>query len=203
MHAHGFAPPCKPLAIRDVAPAIELLSGRNRCSRGAPLHYPACPPHIQNAIDWSTVALAGWPRSIAGINSGWICRYRLDGQEHPLPPGSRSRPYGMCEGCHPCVRSEQGQRGPAGCRVTMVRTSAFMIVRRIRGLVSGIPYPAGHQRPRLAGPCVKDRKSGEWRTTPVASRGETQWVRNPRSVGTGELRVGKRRELPRPRTQRR
>jgi deazaflavin-dependent oxidoreductase (nitroreductase family) len=53
---------------------------------------------------------------------------------------------------------------------------------------------------------VKGRKSGEWRTTPVnrlthegcrylvAPRGETQWVRNLRAVGAGELRVGKRAE---------
>jgi deazaflavin-dependent oxidoreductase (nitroreductase family) len=49
---------------------------------------------------------------------------------------------------------------------------------------------------------VKGRKSGEWRTTPVnplridgvrylvAPRGNTQWVRNLRVVGTGELRIG-------------
>jgi deazaflavin-dependent oxidoreductase (nitroreductase family) len=53
---------------------------------------------------------------------------------------------------------------------------------------------------------VQGRKSGEWRTVPVnlllhdgarylvAPRGETQWVRNLRVRGTGELRVGRRRE---------
>ena len=53
---------------------------------------------------------------------------------------------------------------------------------------------------------VKGRASGEWRTTPVnlltldatrylvAPRGETQWVRNLRAAGSGELRVGKRVE---------
>jgi deazaflavin-dependent oxidoreductase (nitroreductase family) len=53
---------------------------------------------------------------------------------------------------------------------------------------------------------VKGRKSGEWRTTPVnplridgtrylvAPRGNTQWVRNLRVVGTGELRVGRKVE---------
>ena len=53
---------------------------------------------------------------------------------------------------------------------------------------------------------VKGRTSGEWRTTPVnllshdgrrylvAPRGETQWVRNLRAAGTGELRVGHRAE---------
>jgi deazaflavin-dependent oxidoreductase (nitroreductase family) len=45
--------------------------------------------------------------------------------------------------------------------------------------------------------------SGKWRTTPVyllthdgrryvvSPRGETQWVRNLRAVGTGELRLGR------------
>jgi deazaflavin-dependent oxidoreductase (nitroreductase family) len=53
---------------------------------------------------------------------------------------------------------------------------------------------------------VQGRTSGQWRTTPVnllshdgrrylvAPRGETQWVRNLRVVGTGELRLGKRAE---------
>ena len=53
---------------------------------------------------------------------------------------------------------------------------------------------------------VRGRKSGEWRTTPVnlleldgqrylvAPRGNTQWVRNLRAAGGGELRVGRRTE---------
>src|SRR5205085_9455201 len=53
---------------------------------------------------------------------------------------------------------------------------------------------------------VKGRSSGELRTTPVnllsyegrrylvAPRGETQWVRNLRVAGTGELRLGRRAE---------
>ena len=53
---------------------------------------------------------------------------------------------------------------------------------------------------------VRGRTSGEWRTTPVnpltvdgtrylvAPRGNTQWVRNLRVIGTGELRVGRRAE---------
>jgi deazaflavin-dependent oxidoreductase (nitroreductase family) len=53
---------------------------------------------------------------------------------------------------------------------------------------------------------VKGRKSGEWRTTPVnplrvdgtrylvAPRGNTQWARNLRVVGTGELRIGRKAE---------
>jgi deazaflavin-dependent oxidoreductase (nitroreductase family) len=53
---------------------------------------------------------------------------------------------------------------------------------------------------------VRGRKSGEWRTTPVnlltvsgerylvAPRGTTQWVRNLRAAGTGELKLGRRVE---------
>jgi deazaflavin-dependent oxidoreductase (nitroreductase family) len=53
---------------------------------------------------------------------------------------------------------------------------------------------------------VRGRKSGQWRTTPVnlltyesarylvAPRGETQWVRNLRAAGEGELRAGRRTE---------
>jgi deazaflavin-dependent oxidoreductase (nitroreductase family) len=50
---------------------------------------------------------------------------------------------------------------------------------------------------------VRGRTSGEWRSTPVnlltldgdrylvAARGQTQWVKNLRVSGTGELRVGR------------
>jgi deazaflavin-dependent oxidoreductase (nitroreductase family) len=53
---------------------------------------------------------------------------------------------------------------------------------------------------------VRGRRSGEWRTTPVnllshethrylvAPRGQTQWVRNLRVAGEGELRIGRRIE---------
>ncbi|GAB2688061.1 nitroreductase/quinone reductase family protein [Nocardia thraciensis] len=54
---------------------------------------------------------------------------------------------------------------------------------------------------------VRGRKSGEWRTTLVnllvddsgarylvAPRGHTQWVRNLRAVGAGELRLGRKVE---------
>lgn len=53
---------------------------------------------------------------------------------------------------------------------------------------------------------VRGRRSGEWRSTPVnllvidgerilvAPRGTTQWVRNLRVAGHGELRVGRRVE---------
>jgi deazaflavin-dependent oxidoreductase (nitroreductase family) len=54
---------------------------------------------------------------------------------------------------------------------------------------------------------VRGRKSGEWKSTPVnllsvdgqrylvAPRGLTQWVRNLRAAGSGELRVGRRVEV--------
>jgi deazaflavin-dependent oxidoreductase (nitroreductase family) len=53
---------------------------------------------------------------------------------------------------------------------------------------------------------VRGRKSGEWHSTPVnpltyegttylvSPRGQTQWVRNMRVAGGGELRVGRRVE---------
>jgi deazaflavin-dependent oxidoreductase (nitroreductase family) len=53
---------------------------------------------------------------------------------------------------------------------------------------------------------VRGRTSGEWRTTPVnlltfegerylvAPRGETQWVKNIRKAGGGELRLGRKTE---------
>ena len=53
---------------------------------------------------------------------------------------------------------------------------------------------------------VRGRTSGEWRSTPVnlltvdgrrylvAPRGHTQWVRNLRAAGAGELRVGRKVE---------
>jgi deazaflavin-dependent oxidoreductase (nitroreductase family) len=53
---------------------------------------------------------------------------------------------------------------------------------------------------------VKGRTSGQWRSNPVnvlslegsrylvAPRGHTQWVRNLRAAGGGELRVGRRAE---------
>ena len=54
---------------------------------------------------------------------------------------------------------------------------------------------------------VRGRTSGQWRTTPVnplrtadgnrylvAPRGNTQWVRNLRASGNGELRIGRKTE---------
>ena len=52
---------------------------------------------------------------------------------------------------------------------------------------------------------VRGRRSGQWRTVPVnpltlngqrylvAPRGDTEWVRNLRAAGGGELRLGKKR----------
>jgi deazaflavin-dependent oxidoreductase (nitroreductase family) len=71
-------------------------------------------------------------------------------------------------------------------------------VRRLTRL--GLPV-AGSRELRVRG-----RTSGEWRSTPVnllvvegerylvAPRGTTQWVRNLRAAGTGELRYGRRVE---------
>ena len=54
---------------------------------------------------------------------------------------------------------------------------------------------------------VRGRVSGEWRSTPVnlltvgpnrylvAPRGVTQWVKNLRASGTGELRLGRSKEV--------
>jgi deazaflavin-dependent oxidoreductase (nitroreductase family) len=54
---------------------------------------------------------------------------------------------------------------------------------------------------------VRGRSSGQWRTTPVnplphegnmylvAPRGHTQWVKNMRAAGGGELHVGRRVEV--------
>ena len=71
-------------------------------------------------------------------------------------------------------------------------------VRRLT--LMGLPV-AGSRELRVRG-----RTSGEWRSTPVnllvvdgdrylvAPRGTTQWVRNLRAAGTGELRAGRRVE---------
>src|SRR5688572_26803024 len=72
-------------------------------------------------------------------------------------------------------------------------------------LVSGLTRlgisPRGSRKLRVRG-----RKSGEWRTVPVnpltldgerylvAPRGETEWVRNLRAAGGGELQAGRRTE---------
>lgn len=70
----------------------------------------------------------------------------------------------------------------------------------VRGLARIGLGPWGARELRVVG-----RSSGEWRSTPVnplilegkrylvAARGETQWVRNLRVAGGGELRVGRKR----------
>ena len=69
----------------------------------------------------------------------------------------------------------------------------------VRGLTRAGVSIAGSRELRVQG-----RKSGQWHTTPVnllnidqrrylvAPRGNTQWVRNIRVSGKGELRVGRR-----------
>ena len=69
-----------------------------------------------------------------------------------------------------------------------------------------LPHPTWPQRVGLARAPVRGRTSGEWRSTPVnlltldddrylvAPRGQTQWVKNLRVSGTGELRVGRKVE---------
>jgi deazaflavin-dependent oxidoreductase (nitroreductase family) len=73
--------------------------------------------------------------------------------------------------------------------------------RSVRGLTRLGISVAGSRELRVRG-----RSSGQWRTTPVnvltldgqrylvAPRGTTQWVRNLRQSGGGELRVGRRTE---------
>jgi len=84
-------------------------------------------------------------------------------------------------------------------------TAQRLTDRATRGLLSalvkaGIGVMGAHTL------LVRGRKSGEWRTTPVfpmtfegerylvAPRGHTQWVRNMRASGGGELRLGRRTE---------
>jgi deazaflavin-dependent oxidoreductase (nitroreductase family) len=76
------------------------------------------------------------------------------------------------------------------------------LVNKLAGLLPKLGVDAWGAR-TLA---VRGRKSGEWRTTPVnlleidghrylvAPRGQTQWVRNIRVSGGGELRLGRKTE---------
>jgi deazaflavin-dependent oxidoreductase (nitroreductase family) len=81
--------------------------------------------------------------------------------------------------------------------------------RRIAGLSNGIVATLTRHGVSLKGSrvlSVRGRKSGEWRSTPVnpltyeghrylvSPRGQTQWVRNMRVAGGGELRLGRRVE---------
>lgn len=81
-------------------------------------------------------------------------------------------------------------------------TGADAAFNKIVGLLTGAGISVMGSRV-LA---VKGRKSGQWRTVPVnllivdgarylvAPRGETEWVRNIRVAGGGELRLGRKRE---------
>jgi deazaflavin-dependent oxidoreductase (nitroreductase family) len=81
--------------------------------------------------------------------------------------------------------------------------------RRIAGLSNGLVAALTRHGVSLKGSrvlSVRGRKSGEWRSTPVnpltyeghrylvSPRGQTQWVRNMRVAGGGELRLGRRVE---------
>lgn len=81
-------------------------------------------------------------------------------------------------------------------------TGADVAFNRIVGLLTGAGISVLGSRV-LA---VRGRKSGQWRTVPVnlltvdgarylvAPRGETEWVRNIRVAGSGELRLGRKHE---------
>jgi deazaflavin-dependent oxidoreductase (nitroreductase family) len=81
--------------------------------------------------------------------------------------------------------------------------------RRMAGLSNGIVATLTRHGISLMGSrvlSVRGRKSGEWHSTPVnpltheghrylvSPRGQTQWVRNMRVAGGGELRLGRRVE---------
>ena len=78
-------------------------------------------------------------------------------------------------------------------------TRADEVFNGVVGLLTRVGLPLAGSRV-LA---VRGRSSGQWRTTPVnplrvagqrylvAPRGQTQWVRNLRAAGSGELRKGR------------
>lgn len=85
----------------------------------------------------------------------------------------------------------------------LVPTGFDPIVNRVMNLLPKLGISIAGSR-LLA---VRGRSSGEWRTTMVnvltaadgerylvAPRGHTQWVRNLRVAGTGELRLGRKTE---------
>jgi len=81
-------------------------------------------------------------------------------------------------------------------------TGADALFNGVVGFFTRLGLPVARSRV-LA---VRGRSSGQWRTTPVnplrvagerylvAPRGQTQWVRNLRAAGAGELRKGRRAE---------
>jgi deazaflavin-dependent oxidoreductase (nitroreductase family) len=93
------------------------------------------------------------------------------------------------------MSSGPGARYIRAGRATMILNAAVAALLRLGISVWGARVLA-----------VRGRTSGQWRTTPVnllslggerylvAPRGQTQWVRNVRAAGGGELRVGRRAE---------
>ena len=102
--------------------------------------------------------------------------------------------------------STNGPLGPSDDRYVLPTTSAQLRVFATMNTV--VTWLTAHGV-SVAGSrvlAVRGRSSGQWRTTPVnvmtiegrryllAPRGHTQWVRNLRAAGGGELRVGHRTE---------
>ena len=104
--------------------------------------------------------------------------------------------------------SEPTAQQPAPAPLRLVTPSGTLITladRLSRQLIKGLDqFGISVMGSRTL--AVRGRKSGEWRTTPVnllvlngerylvAPRGHTQWVRNMRAVGGGELRLGRKVE---------
>jgi deazaflavin-dependent oxidoreductase (nitroreductase family) len=103
-------------------------------------------------------------------------------------------------GAGPDANDRPGTDVVAAPRYVLADTRADRITRRVMvGLTRLGISVAGSRMLRVRG-----RRSGEWRSTPVnlltvdgvdylvAPRGHTQWVRNLRAAGTGELTLGRR-----------
>jgi deazaflavin-dependent oxidoreductase (nitroreductase family) len=101
----------------------------------------------------------------------------------------------ISQGGHAPVSADPRTRYVQGTRSTAIFNAAVAALLRMGVSVWGARLLA-----------VRGRTSGQWRTTPVnllrvagerylvAPRGHTQWVRNMRAAGGGELRVGGRAE---------
>ena len=99
--------------------------------------------------------------------------------------------------------SENTPASPASRYVTPASRAGRMLNGFFNGLVATLTK-AGISVYGSRVLAVRGRSSGEWRTTPVnplrhdgaeylvAPRGNTQWVRNLRVAGQGELRTGRR-----------
>jgi deazaflavin-dependent oxidoreductase (nitroreductase family) len=91
---------------------------------------------------------------------------------------------------------------PSGARYAEPGWFTRNVFNRLIALMTNAGVSVGGSRTLW----VRGRVSGEWRSTPVnlltfgsnhylvAPRGETQWVRNLRVAGTGELRLGRSKE---------